>query len=29
LEPPPLATERFELAPGQDIVGVVQVVKAA
>jgi L,D-transpeptidase ErfK/SrfK len=24
--PPPLATQRFELAPGQDVVGVVQVV---
>ena len=27
-EPLPLANERFELAPGQDVVGVVQVVKA-
>ncbi|HET7755918.1 MAG TPA: L,D-transpeptidase family protein [Steroidobacteraceae bacterium] len=26
--PPPVATERFELAPGQDIVGVVQMVTA-
>jgi L,D-transpeptidase ErfK/SrfK len=28
-EPPPVANERFELAPGQDIVGVVQVVAAS
>ena len=28
-EPLPVANERFELAPGQDVVGVVQVVKAA
>src|ERR1700739_673459 len=26
--PPPVANERFELSPGQDVVGVVQVVKA-
>jgi L,D-transpeptidase ErfK/SrfK len=27
-EPPPVANERFELTPGQDVVGVVQVVRA-
>jgi len=27
-EPPPVANERFELAPGEDVVGVVQVVSA-
>jgi L,D-transpeptidase ErfK/SrfK len=27
-QPPPVANERFELAPGQDVVGVVQVVTA-
>jgi L,D-transpeptidase ErfK/SrfK len=29
VEPAPIANERFELAPGQDVVGTVQIVKAS
>jgi L,D-transpeptidase ErfK/SrfK len=29
LEPPPVATERFEVAPDEDVIGVVQIVKAS